>query len=177
MLTVFFHNLKGFDSHIIMTYIYRNFAPSNIQIIPTTSEKYISFQIGSLRFLDSLQFLNASLDSLVQSLAKDGVDKFQQIQRHFIGSDLVFQKDIYFYEYMDSRHKFDETKLPPTGQFYSHLKEDCTSEDNYAHAQNVWNELNLQNLRQYHDLYLTLDVLLLADVFENFRRMSLDYYE
>ena len=54
MLPVIFHNLKGFDSHIIMSYISRNFAPSDIQIIPTTSEKYISFQIGSLRFLDYL---------------------------------------------------------------------------------------------------------------------------
>ena len=72
-----FSQHDGFDSHIIMTFIDRNFAPSDIQVIPTTSEKYISFQIGSLRILDSLQFLNASLDSLVQNLGKDGVDKFQ----------------------------------------------------------------------------------------------------
>ena len=111
ILPVVIHNLKGFDSHIIMIYIDRNFAPSDIQVISTTSEKYISFQIRSLRFLDSLQFLNASLDSLVQSLAKDGVDKFQQTQRHFPGSDLAFQNDTYCYEYMDSRVKFEETKL------------------------------------------------------------------
>ena len=78
---------------------------------------------------------------------------------------------------MDSRNKFEETKLPPREQFYSHLKEESVSESDYAHAQKVWNEFNIQNLRQYHDLYLTLHVLLLADVFENFRRMSLNYYE
>ena len=78
---------------------------------------------------------------------------------------------------MDSRDKFDETKLPPRDQFYSHLTAECASEDDYAHTQKVWNELNIQNLRQYHDLYMTLDVILLADVFENFRRMSLNYYE
>ena len=99
-----------------MTYIDKNFALS-IQVIPAASEKYIIFQICSLRFLDSLQFLNASLDSLVQSLAKDGVDKFQQTQRYFPGSDLVFQKGTYCYEYMDSRDKFDERKLPPRYQF------------------------------------------------------------
>ena len=75
-----------------MSYIDRKFASSDIQVIPTTSEKYISFQIGSLRFLDSLQFLNALLDSLFQSVAEDGVDKFQQTQRYFPGSELVFQK-------------------------------------------------------------------------------------
>ena len=62
-------------------------------------------------------------------------------------------------------------------QFYSHLKEECVNEDDYAHAQKEWNEFNIQNLHQYHDLYLSLDVLLLADVFENFRCMSLNYYE
>ena len=137
MIPVFFYNLKGFDSHIITTYIDRNFAPSDIQLIPTTSEKYISFQIGILRFLHWLQFLNASLNSLAQSLAKDEVDKFQQTQRHFPGSDLAFKKATYCNEYMDSRDKFDETKLPPRDQFYSHLKEECTSEDDYAHAQEV----------------------------------------
>ena len=116
ILPVSFHNLKGFDSHI-MTYIDRNFAPSDIQVIPTTAEKYISFQIGSLRFVDSLQFLNASLESLIQSLVKDGVDKFQHTQRHFPGSDLVFQKGIYCYEYMDSRDKFEETNCRRENSF------------------------------------------------------------
>ena len=105
-----------------MTYIDRNCSPSYIHLIPTTSEKYISFQIGSLRFLGSLQFLNASLESVVQSLTKDGVDKFQHTQIHFPGCDLVFQKGIYCNEYMDSRDKFEETKLPPREQFYCHLK-------------------------------------------------------
>ena len=78
---------------------------------------------------------------------------------------------------MDSRDKFEEIKFPPREQFYSHLKKESVSDDEYAHAQKVWNEFNIKNIRQYHDLYLTLDVLLLADVFENFRRMSLNYYE
>ena len=77
MQPIFFHNLKGFDSHIITTYINRNFAPSDIQVIPTASEKCISFKFESFRFSDLLQFLNASL---VQSLAKDGVNKFQHKQ-------------------------------------------------------------------------------------------------
>ena len=95
----------------------------------------------------------------------------------FPDSDLVFQKGTYFYEYMGSRDKFEDTKLPPREQFYSHLKEESVSEDEYAHVQKVWNEFNIKNLHQYHDLYLTLNVLLLADVFKNFRRMSFNYYE
>ena len=54
IMSVFFHNLKGFDSHTIITYIDRNFAPSDIQVISTTSEKFISFQIINLRLSDLL---------------------------------------------------------------------------------------------------------------------------
>ena len=78
---------------------------------------------------------------------------------------------------MDSIDKFEETKLPPKYQLYRNLKEECAIEDDYAHAQKVWNEFDIQNLRQYHDLYLTFDVLLLADVFDNFHCMSLTYYD
>ena len=69
---------------------------------------------------------------------------------------------------MDSRDKFGKTKLPHREQFFSHLKEQHASEDDYAHDQKVWNKFNMQNLNQYHDLYLTLDVQLLADALENF---------
>ena len=78
---------------------------------------------------------------------------------------------------MDSRGKFVEEKLPPREQFYNHLKEESVSEDDYAHAQKVWNKFNDKNLRQYRDLYLTLGVLLFADVFQNVRGKSLNYYQ
>ena len=71
ILAMFSHN--EFDSHIIKTYVDRNLSPSDIQVIPTTEENYIPFQICSLRFLGSLQFLNAMLDTLVKSLAENGV--------------------------------------------------------------------------------------------------------
>ena len=67
MISVIFHNLKGYDSHLILQYVSREYAPNSIEVIPTTSEKFLSFQIGNLRFLDSLQFLTVSLDTLVQS--------------------------------------------------------------------------------------------------------------
>ena len=69
MIPVIFHNLKGYISHLIIQHITREYA---LNVIPTTSEKFLSFQIGNLRFLDSLQFLTASLDTLIQSLAADG---------------------------------------------------------------------------------------------------------
>ena len=94
MIPVIFHNLKGYDSHLILQYITLEYAPSSIDVIPTSSEKFLSFQIGNLRFLDSLQFLTASLDTLVQSLAADGTEQFSHTARHYPDSDLISQREI-----------------------------------------------------------------------------------
>ena len=85
------------------------------------------------------------------------------------------QKGVYPYDYMDSFYRFKETKLPAKEQFYSILNDDYITSDAYEHAQNVWNTFNMQNLGEYHDLYLKCGVLLLADVFENFRKTCLQY--
>ena len=114
MIPVIFHNLKGCDTHLIMQYITREYATRSIDVIPTSSEKFLSFQIGNLRFLDSLQVLTASLDTLVQSLAADGKNKFRHTAWHYPDSDLVFAKGNYPYEYTDGRDKFLMTELPPS---------------------------------------------------------------
>ena len=87
------------------------------------------------------------------------------------------KKGIYPYEYMDDIKRFEETQLPPKKSFYSTLTEEYIKDDEYAHAQNVWQKFEDENLKQYHDLYLMTDTLLLADVFEQFRDMCLNNYE
>ena len=77
---------------------------------------------------------------------------------------------------MDSFSKFDDTELPKKEDFYSLLTDENISEDAYSHAENVWNTFNLKNMGEYHDLYLKTDILLLVDVFENFRKTCLTYY-
>ena len=86
------------------------------------------------------------------------------------------RKGVCPYDYIDSFNKFNE-KLPPKEEFYSILNNEHISDEDYKHAQNVWNTFSLKNMGEYHDLYLASDVLLLADVFENFRKTCLEYYK
>ena len=153
MIPVIFHNLKGYDSHLIMQYVTREYAPNSIVVIPTTSEKFLSFQISNLRFLDSLQVFTASLDTLFQSLAANGRDQFSHTARYCPNSDLVFAKENYPYEYMDGRNKFLFTELPPIDAFYSILSEETITPEEYERAQKVWREFKIKNMQQYHDLY------------------------
>ena len=85
--------------------------------------------------------------------------------------------NVYPYEDMDSWERFNETKLPPKESFYSQLNlEDVTYED-YLHAQKVWKKFKIENLGEYHDLYVQTDTLLLADVFEKFRNTFREIHE
>ena len=87
------------------------------------------------------------------------------------------RKGCYPYDYVSSIDKLKETKLPSKDEFYSKLIDEEIADEDYQHAINVWNTFNCQTLQDYHDLYLKSDVLLLADVFENFRKTCLKYYK
>ena len=90
---------------------------------------------------------------------------------------LLLRKGVYPYEYMDSWEKFDETTLPPKEAFYSNLNLEDISDEDYAHAQKVWDVFKIKSLGEYHDSYVKTDTLLLADVFENLTNMCLNMYE
>ena len=94
--------------------------------------------------------------------------------RDYVGDEkikLLWRKHVYPYEYFDAESKFTEKQLPLIESFYSSLSGECITEEDYAHAQTVWREFGLQTLGQYHDLYVLIDVLALADVFEHFRNI------
>ena len=90
---------------------------------------------------------------------------------------LLLRKSVYPYENMDNWEKLDETTLPPKDAFYSNLNLENISDEDYAHAQKEWDVFKIKNLGEHHDLWVESDTLLLADVYENFRNMSLDKYE
>ena len=80
------------------------------------------------------------------------------------------KKGVYPYYYMDSFNKFEENKLPSKKNFFSLLNDECISDKQYRHAKKVWDAINFKTMGGYNDLYFKSDVLLLAYVFENFRK-------
>ena len=187
-----FHNLSGYDSHLFIKNL--GFTDGNIDCIPNNEEKYISFTkntvVGSytnkegkdkpikhkIRFIDSFKFMSTSLESLVNNLPDDA---FNNLERYNTDDklSLVKRKGVYPYEYMDSLERFKENKLPPKEAFYSRLTGEGISDEDYEHAEKVWKVFGMKTLQDYHDLYNVTDVLLLADVFENFRNICLDNYK
>ena len=90
---------------------------------------------------------------------------------------LLLRKGAYPYEYMDNWERFNETSLPSKESFYSNLNMEDIDDIDYRHGNYVFNKFKLNNLGDYHDLYMQSDTLLFADVFENFRDMCLKEYE
>ena len=188
---VIFHNLSGYDSHLFIKNLGKS--EGNIDCIPNNEEKYISFskQIivdrfinkkgeekeveRDIIFIDSFKFMAASLDSLVKNLPKES---FKNLTEFYQGDELnlLLRKGVFPYDWFDSFNRLSADNLPPKEAFYSILNDSGISEEDYKHAQNVWEIFDMKTMRDYHDLYLKSDVLLLSDVFENFRDVCLDNY-
>ena len=187
-IPVIFHNLRGYDSHFIMqeigAIVKKHAYTKNgkeikmdINAIPNNMEKYMSFMLGNhLTFIDSFQFMSSSLDKLVSNLPAEAL-KYTNKRFGKEKFKLMTRKGIYPYDYMDSFEKFNKTELPTKEEFYSILNNEHITDEDYSHAQNVWTTFQLQTMGEYHNLYLKSDILLLADVFENFRKTCLQYYK
>ena len=193
-ISVFFHNLSGYDSHLFIKKIGCSInEKENLKCIPNNEEKYITFtktiitgqytnKKGEVKdksfdivFKDSLKFMSSSLGALVNNLPKDA---FKILLKYFTPkqAEILKQKGFYPYEYMDSIEKFNDTEPPPQKAFNSKLSGKGISNKNYNHVWNVWNTFKMKIFKDYHELYNVSDVLLLADVFENFRDLCLKIY-
>ena len=176
-LIIVFHNLQNYDSHLIIQEIHKS-VTQNIRVIPRNSEKMMSFQFENFMFIDSYQFLNQSLETLAKNLKTKGVSRFKYAKQFFKEKyiDYLVEKGIMCYSYITSEEVFLETKLPTKEQFYDLLTESHISDENYTKAQEAWKRFRCETLGDYFDMYLKIDVCLLADVFENFRTVAHEYY-
>ena len=155
-----------------------------------------------LKFIESFRFMPTSLSELVDNMSGNfnSIDckscaennRCEQCKKiieglikkcpsiyQFCSGDLnkfilLLRKGVYPFEYMDSWEKIEETTLPPKEAFYSNLHLEDISDEDYEHAQKLWDVFEIRNRREYHELYVQSDTLLLEDVFDNFRNMCLD---
>ena len=183
-IPVVFHNLRGYDSHLIMQQIgeiaknnaYKNKKGEELHLkinaIPNNMEKYMAFMLGDhITFIDSFQFMSSSLDKLASNLPKEA---FKYTSEEFKGNkfDLMSQKvSIHIIDYIVCFEKFNQTKLPTKEQFYIILNNQHISNEEYKHAKKVWKTFNIKTMGGYHDLYHKSDVILLADVLKTSERL------
>ena len=191
ILPVIFHNLQGYDAHLFIKQL--SCLKGELTCIPSTEEKYISFSkkikvneyvskyngetvsvYFEIRFIDTFKFLQTSLANLFRILQPDDFRNTKTIFKD--KTDLLIRREVNPYDYVSSIDIFSETQLPPKSEFYSKLSDEDITDADYQHALNVWNTFNFKTMCDYRDLYLKSDVLLLADVFENFRKTCLRHY-
>ena len=191
ILPVIFHNLQGYDAHLFIKQLAR--LSGELTCIPSTEEKYITFSKNikvdeyvsrktgktiplyfEIRFIDSFKFLLTSLANLVGNLQPDDFHNTKKIFKD--KTDILTRKGVYPYDYVLSLSKVSEKQLPTKEAFYSKLNDEHITDEDYTHALNVWSTFKCKTIRDYHNLYLKSDVLLLADVFENFRATCLRHY-
>ena len=226
-LPVIFHNLTGYDAHIIFQSISKVQECKDPKVISKSMEKFIGFTIGKLCFMDSLQHLSTSLDKLTSNLAAKALikgcrfcqrrgpkksierheriahkkeikteykhkkksltltDLFPNLHKNFKKKwkhlpekafEMLTRKGVYPYAYMDSMSKFQETQLPPKESFYNDLSKKAISDEDFEFVHQLWETFNLKNLKELHELYMETDTLLLADVFESYRKSILKNY-
>ena len=123
--------------------------------------------------------MKASLSTLCENLVQAGTDKFKHTRRHFESEEqfsLLLRKGVFPYSYLQSFSVFEETQLPPKSAFHNDLTDSDISDDDYAHAMNVWHAFNCQTLEHYLHVYLKADILQLADIFEYFADIAFSDY-
>ena len=186
-------NLKNYDSHLFIKNL--GMTEGEINCIPKTEEKYISFSkkiiVGEffsektfeyvqvkreLRFIDSFSFLAKSLENLTKNVGKDDFNNLNLFFEDEGERELLKRKGVFPYDWFNSLEKLEEENLPPKKEFYSMLNEENINEADHEHAQNIWNSFQMKSMREYHNLYLKTDVILLADVFEDFQKICKKHY-
>ena len=136
------HNANKYDSHIIINELAKVCRQEELQlkILPRNREHYLTIYFDRLKFLDSFQFLNSSLDTIVRSREKTRAS-FPLTYEYVNGSEAKFEllcrKGVFCYNYMDNPEKLQMKRLPMKADFYDDLKETDISDEQYEHAQKV----------------------------------------
>lgn len=182
-IPVLFHNLKNYDAHLFIDSLSKRF--KDLSCIPITKEKYISFKCCFwingvkivLRFLDTIGFLSGSLASNASTLNSFKFIGKVKSNIEWNNIENVDNKLPFPYEYIKSFDVLNEPFLPTnTSDWYSELKGSSPDIKSIELAIKTFNDNNCKNIGDYMLLYLRIDVLLLLEIFESFRVLSMNEY-
>lgn len=182
-IPMFCHNFSGYDGHFIMEALGKTKNVTKIEALPYNTEKFRTIQINSFVFLDSLSFLNASLNELMCDLVKNKNHKFkilrqQKLYRTISEKKLLLRKGVFPYEFVTSIEKLKKTcKIPKKDQFFSKLTNSNISDSDYFHAKKVFKKFKCQDMLDYTELYCKLDVGILAEVVCQFRNIIYEKFQ
>ena len=171
-----FHNFSNYDCHMFFKKLVdKKNDKVKFDIIPKTNEEYISVTNGCIRFIDSYRFLSSGLDSLVKNLDEDD---FKILKKEFPDKWQYLNKKLaYPYEYFNS---IDDYKKPvhnlENKDFFSKLKNKCPDDKEIDTTREIIKKFNIKNGEELTQIYLKSDVILLADVFEKFDKISVEEY-
>ena len=172
-----FHNFSNYDCHMFFKKLVDlKKEKVKFKIIPKTNEQYISVKYGCIRFIDSYRFLSESLDKLVKNLDEDD---FKILKKEFPDKWQYLNKTLaYPYEYFNS---IDDYKKPVNDlkkeDFFSKLKNDYPDDDEIERTKEIIKLFDIKNGEELTRLYCKSDVILLADVFEKFVKVSTKEYK
>jgi hypothetical protein len=125
--------------------------------------------------------MNCGLKKLIDNLAESGgIDRFPILQQHYPNAhhqDLLMRKNAYPYSWVSGPHKFNAERLPPKEDFFNDLNKEAISDAEYEHSLLIWETFSMKTFKDYHTLYLELDVITLADVLVNFRKTMISTYD
>ena len=175
-IPLYCHNFAGFDSHLILKTL--NIENTRLETLSRNEEQLITMNIGKYKLIDSMSFLAGSLDSLVNLLKNKSLDSFKQTKQLVKSNfNTMTEKGVFPYEYLTDMSKLDETSLPSKEAFYSVLKDEGISDEDYRRAHHVWNLFECKTLKDYMKVYCRTDTHLLADVWSNFCKETYEKFD
>lgn len=185
---IYMHNATKYDLHFIVKCMNnKRVRADHLNVLPFNSEQFRTLSFNSFQFVDSLQFLKSSLDTLASDLYKsehkypllaqsDIFSSCDKEEKEYLFSLVTHGKSFFPYDYCTSVKKMKNVKvLPDRLAFYNKMKNCELSPENYLHAKKVWNAFGCENLIDYTVLYCTLDTFLLAEIFQAFRKEMMSF--
>ena len=143
-------------------------------------EKFLSFSIGRMQFIDSQQFAPESLEKLAKTLSDDDMPLTKQAFPDPEQFQMMRKKGVYPYDLITDVSKITSTEpinFPTKEEFFNKLTDQAITDEQWEHGQTIFNNYcPNRTMGEYHDLYLHSDVLLLADFFEKYRKTCHTHY-